>query len=195
VTQGFTATIEGYGAVRLVLEGLKQSAQNKIVRKAVDKGIRIVARAVKDLTPTDSGLAKKSVGSVVRTYPGRIVGIAGPRKGFRQQVQQTLKGGTIRSALAGTKRSERQAKTAEIAALRWYDPVKYFHFIESGRRSDMAKGKRALASPLQVFGKSVADLPGTHPVERAWASVKDQVEGVIARAVEEGIAAAVGRAA
>src|SRR5262249_13206389 len=78
--------LQGLEGVLARLRGLKQGARNKVLRPALAKGARIVAKAVKAqvkaLVRRRTGLLEKSVGSVVVAEGGTVVGLVRPRAKF-----------------------------------------------------------------------------------------------------------------
>jgi len=73
--------IFGSREMRKAFEQLKEGAQRRIGKQAVQKGMVPVRKAVRDRTPKETGALKKSMGSVVRNYPRKGIAQAyiGPR--------------------------------------------------------------------------------------------------------------------
>lgn len=79
--------ILGVPEVMRQLETLKRTARNKHVRKGVNDGTKLLLKAVKSRCPTESGLLKKSLGRKVKAYKAAIVGLVGPRRGYKREVK------------------------------------------------------------------------------------------------------------
>lgn len=103
------------------LDGLKNAVKNRILKKAVNKGCKIILKAAKAKAPRETGLLKKSLGSKVKVYrnTGVVVGIVGPRKGFRQEVLRK--------------------KGRWFPAMVISDPIRYAHLVELGTSHSQAK--------------------------------------------------------
>lgn len=129
-----SSELKGMNEAIARLNGLKQGARNKILRPAVQKMTRIVARGVKSLAPVSGekyvrktvnkdyslnerivkGLLKKAVAAVVgTTRDGIVVGTIGISKGFKTYVGQRTKG---------------KKKGSPI----YYDPARIAHLVELG---------------------------------------------------------------
>lgn len=100
------AEVEGLRELVLALDHLKNAVRNRILRKAVGDGARIIAKAAKQKAPVRSKadapsnitplkLLKKSIGSKVKVYrnSGKVVGIVGPRTGFKTQIGSRVRKG------------------------------------------------------------------------------------------------------
>lgn len=134
----------------------------KIARKALKQGINEITKNVlwtaKSLVPKRTGQLRRSLGRIVKVYRGgsTVVGIVGPRKGFKI----VINGVPI-------------------------NPVKYAHLVEFGRREVVAKNKKVLAgdgTPLAgraaksykggagkvFFGKKVRSVPPCPFMGPAW---------------------------
>lgn len=80
----------------------KAGTQRKILRPAMNKGTRLLAKILKKLVPVrksvssnmsyKGGQSKKSMASKVKTYKETVVGIVGPRKGYKLQVGIRVRG-------------------------------------------------------------------------------------------------------
>lgn len=75
------------------LEKLDKKLRAKVVRGAVNAGIKVFVAAMRQRVPENSGLLKKSLGRKSKTYRqgGIYVAIAGARSGFKYEVQYTVK--------------------------------------------------------------------------------------------------------
>lgn len=143
------------------LKGVDEKTRKKTLRKAIGAGTRIMTKAIKRNLP--AGLLRKSIGSKIKVYrnSGVVVGIAGPRTGFKQMV--TMKDGS--------------------AVLQ--DPSAISHLVEGGRRSVTVKNKRALASKGKVYGKRVAAVAPTHFTKRALESAGGDASAAIIKVIVE----------
>lgn len=144
------------------LDGLKRRVKNTILRKAMRRATAIVLKAARGNCPKDTGLLRKSLGSKVKAYrqSGVVVGLVGPRKGFKQEV--TRKGGGKMQA----------------------DPVRYAHLVEFGRK-EVTTTKTVLSDGTTVFGRSVRMVPPRPFLRPAWDQNKAAVREVIANTVAE----------
>jgi HK97 gp10 family phage protein len=109
------------------LQDVEKKVRNRAARKAMDAADKIVLAAQRSLVPVESGLLKKSLGKKVKVFrgSGTVVGIVGPRKGFKTFVVKTDRG----AAIAGTAKSVgllRKAKGAAVG-VEIRDPAKYAH--------------------------------------------------------------------
>jgi hypothetical protein len=123
-----SASVTGLADIQKQLGRLKTAASRKIMRRGVTGGAKVINKAQKRGAAKDTGLLKKSIGQKVKVYrnSGAVVGIVGPRKGFR----------TIRNG-------------------RPVDPVKYAHIADKGRGPVRARMKRVLSDGKNVFGVRV----------------------------------------
>lgn len=123
-----------------MLVGWKPAAMRRIVRPGVDKSSRVVSRAAKARVSVETGLLKRSIGVRVRTYPsGNVVGVVGPRKGFKRPI--------IRTRATG----KGQAKGTAGIRLVYRDPTKYAHLVEGGTRAHaLGKGSRLVRKSAVV---------------------------------------------
>jgi len=95
------------------MQRLAEKTQKRIVQKAMKKGAARVRKAAKRRVPVETGLLKKSLGSKVarRKRDKVVVGIIGPRTGFKKQMPD----GSYRN------------------------PVRYAHLVELGTKRAGAK--------------------------------------------------------
>lgn len=144
----------------------------KVARKALKAGVNEVTKNVlwdaKSLVPKRTGLLRKSLGRKVKSYRGGaiIVGIIGPRRGFR----------TVYNGVP-------------------INPVKYAHLVEYGRREVRVKKKKVLAGsgvPLTkqvqqgpfrsvIFGVKVRSVPPRPFLRPAWEQNRTRAVDVIVR--------------
>lgn len=150
-----TAQVIGAEAVMKSLANLKGAVQRRLVRGALTAAARVVAKEMKALAPRDSGLLKKSIGQVVRTYRNKGVTLAviGPRRGFKRFVNRTRADGSKRQVMS--------------------DPVKYARLVEFGTEPH-ALGK---GSDLLTKKKSKGKQHGLmHPGTRAQPFIRPALE-------------------
>ncbi len=96
------AKIDGLAPLLRRLENVKRGTRNKILRPAVTKAARIVNNAAKTAVKpgktgrqkTRNGILKKSLGVKIASYETTVIGVIGPRKGFKTQVGVRTRGGT-----------------------------------------------------------------------------------------------------
>jgi HK97 gp10 family phage protein len=125
------AEIEGVTQTLNAFALLGNRIRKKGVRRAVTKTSRSISKIAKSNAPRETGLLKKSIGQKVKTYPsGNVVGIIGPRYGFRRAVK-------VKISKRG-KRSLRLGKKGEEGK-RYRNPVNYAHLVELGTKRSRAK--------------------------------------------------------
>lgn len=80
--------IEGLADVLRALDGVGKKVRKKALRKAVTKAARTVLWAAKATVKKKTGLLRRSLGQRIKVYreSGAVVGIVGPRTGFKQEV-------------------------------------------------------------------------------------------------------------
>lgn len=124
MTWSVKVEIFGEKELRRFLTGWTPAKQRKFLRPAVTKGTRVIAKAVKREAPAETGLLKKSIGSKVVTYKsGTVVGIAGPRKGFKRPV--------VVSRAAGKGEQKGSAGVRVV----YRNPTKYAHLVHGGTQA------------------------------------------------------------
>ncbi len=127
----------------------------KVATKAIKTGVNEITKDVlwdaRALVPVRSKQLRKSLGRLVRVYRNSkvVVGIIGPRRGFKVQYRG-----------------------------KWVNPVNYAHLVEYGRREVRVKKKKVLsegsAGPGElpgigtVFGKRVRAVPPRPFLRPAW---------------------------
>lgn len=160
-------------AIKALANRLAQ-VDRKIARKALQDGIneatKDVLASAKSLVPRRSGQLRKSLGRKVKSYRGGavVVGIVGPRKGFRVEYRGKM-----------------------------IDPAKYAHLVEYGRREVVVKKKKVLSSgsagvgglPGQgvIFGKRVRSVAPRPFLRPAWEQNKQRVVGIILKHLNLGV--------
>lgn len=155
------------------LEGLKKALRNRILKRAIGAGTKLILREAKARAPRETGLLRKSLGRKVKVYrnSGTVVGIVGPRAGFKETVT----------------RSRGRWLPGPVVS----DPIRYAHLVELGTRPH-ALGK---GSNLRKGRQSGHTHPGAaaRPFLRpAVQALGTQVRAAIAREVAAGLAKAGG---
>lgn len=116
--------ITGLEDVLKSLKELPAKLRKKHLRKAVDKGGKVLLDSAKQKAPVETGLLRKSLGKKVKVYPsGVAVCVIGPRKGFKREVIQTAKGVALFSA---------KKHADEDGERSFRDPRFYAHLVELG---------------------------------------------------------------
>ena len=121
-----------------MLAGWNAVSRRRIVRPGISKSARFVSRMARSKAPVQSGLLRKSIGVVVRTYEnGNVVGVVGPRHDFKRPVSSSKGRKTI-----VTKRNVGQfADSSNKIVLQ--NPVKYAHLVEGGTKPhSLGKGSK-----------------------------------------------------
>lgn len=147
---GISVRVEGAKELERMLAGWKPSARRRIVRPGVRKAASIVSKAAKARAPVGSGLLKKSIGVKMRTYrDGTVVGVVGPRHGFKRAVS-----GSGRSRTIVTKKNVSEFHNS-LVRVRAQNPVKYAHLVHGGTQPHaIGKGSQIVRS--RVEGSAVA---------------------------------------
>jgi HK97 gp10 family phage protein len=128
-------TVTGLQGVLKNLAGLKNAAQRRVLRKAMDKASQPMTKTAKALAPVESRLYKKSIGRKVKTYPsGVVVVLIGARTGFKTKVR--IKGNRVYRIIRGRRVRIRTPKPEMLEMLR--NPTKYSHLIEFGTSKSAA---------------------------------------------------------
>lgn len=175
----------GFEDAIIRLRGYGDRIFRKHARRGMTKASRIVANAAKSNVPKESGLLRMSIASKIKTYTRRntVVGIIGPRRGYRQSVVAVGREGHRK-----LKRMKSQINVGGTMVGRWRDPIKYAHIVERGRKAVSVKTAKSLVSATgQWLGKSVAAAPGTRFLERAEAGTRGQALDTIARELAIGL--------
>lgn len=99
--------LDGIAEARRNLQHLGEQMRKRILRKAVRAAAKLIEKAAKSHADAskDTGLLKKSIGTVVRVYRGgdKVIAVIGPRVGFRRVIDGRV-----------------------------MDPTKYAHLVENG---------------------------------------------------------------
>lgn len=146
------------------LTGFKVSIRNRVLRGAMTKATRRVARVAKDLAPEGETKAlKRSVGQKV-VVRRRVIGIVGPRRGFRVVTPDGVP----------------------------HDPAVIAHLAERGRKALVPVKKKVLSlrfpGGLRIAAKRVRAAQGSRFLARAYSRTKAEVRELIAADVAERVA-------
>lgn len=190
--------IDGMDDLFARLRNLRQSIQNKHMRRAVTKSARVVAAAVSARAPVESGALKKSIGYRVYTMKtGKGVGaVIGPKRDFKVQVGQAA---TRTRAVRLRILSKKQLAAGATGAARC--PAKYAHLVEFGhrvavggtlsrrvgwrRRQIAAKSKR---TDLRGKGRHAGNVAARPFLRPAWDASLGEIRSLIRRELAAGIA-------
>lgn len=143
---------------RDVVNKIDQVTRNarKVVRRAVEKGATLQLQAVRaELKAVRTGLLRKSLGKVVKTYGnGKVLGVVGPRHGFAVTGGQ-LQGSGRRQKLVATRATRKGNRVIKLRAAQSItskltrgkkirlDPTFYAHLVEGGAKPHrIGKGSR-----------------------------------------------------
>ncbi len=173
--QVIKAQLTGLEDVKRRLGKVKAGVARKLTRQAVTKGTKLVLNAAKGLVPVGpTGLLKKSLGSVIKTYSsGAVVGIVGPRTGFTK---------------TGRGKKTRRKETALGAKFRaaGVRPTLYAHLVEFGTRPH-AIGKGSLVRKGIQRGRGHPGSKAQPFLGPAWTGQETAVTEVIRTTLEDGI--------
>jgi HK97 gp10 family phage protein len=141
------------------LNEVDRKAARKAVRVGVGYGTKAVLDTAKSLVPRDTGLLRKSLGRLIKTYrAGKVMaGIVGPRKSF---VVTLPNGKRMRAS-------------------------KYAHLVELGRREVVPKKKRVLADKAGgvFYGERVRAVPPRPFMRPAWERHRAKIPWLLVRAL------------
>lgn len=155
----FTAKFDprSVAAVQRALEGVKQGVANRVIKGAVAKQARLVARQAKAAAPRGpTGLVKRSIGSVYKVYKQKQVWVfvIGPRTRFTAVSPTGEKVSAVRVAHLAERGRARVSASAKLL------------------RIPLLKGARKKSVKGFAFVKSVRPAAGTHFIEKAWHSLQ-----------------------
>ena len=153
----FVSELDGVQVTLSNMSHMKTAVKRRVIRSAITKAVRVLAKEAKKLAPKDSGLLKKSIGQVVRTYKnGRIVGVVGPRRGFKQMVSRTKR--------FPAKVGESVFQAGDFVVAELADPANYAHLVEFGTEPhSIGKGD----DRVKKSGGAGSQIGSTHPGNRA----------------------------
>lgn len=141
--------------VKKLRDELPKRLQNKILKKAVNDGCKLIRKTARQKVAVgETGLLKKSIGTkiVVKRSTGRVIGIVGPRTGYKSKKVK----GQRKKVRTITKLGE-EFKAAGV------DPVRYAHLVEKGTKHSAAKAflRPALDNNLgavkEIFARTIKD--------------------------------------
>jgi len=174
------------------LDAVEKKVRKKILRKAIGAANKIVLKAAKaKVRKGATGLLKKSLGSRIKVYRqgGVVVGIVGPRSGFKK-----------------TREGRAQTSLGAKFAAAGSRPTLYAHLVEGGRKAvsagtksvkgkggkarTKATGKKSLAFTAggkTVFARQVRAVPPRPFMRPALTSTAGKVENVMRQIILHGI--------
>lgn len=164
--------MSGFG-VSFELAGLKEfEAELKAVEKNVKKELRsgvtkasrVVKAAVKQRMPKESGLARRRLDFVVRTYNAAIIGIIGIKKESKLPV--TLKDVYRFMGDARTRVRIDEPRSKQMDR----NPAKYLHFLELG-----------------WIGADGRKFPAVAPIRRGHEAKQAEAQGIIEEHFRKGV--------
>lgn len=177
------------GAERLLnnINSIKGSKMRSIARTAITKACRPIVRAAKRNAPRDSGLLRRSIIQVVRTYQDTVFGVVGPAAGVKETVPRTMWAvegdGPRFSARTGRPLASRLIrKVRMVMAI----PALYAHLVEKGTRPH-AIGQRSALRQGRQGGATHPGTKGTFFMKRAWESTRAEAQAIINREVAAGL--------
>lgn len=157
------------------------AAGRKIIRRAVEKGATIQLQAERvECVRQRTGLLKKSLGKKVKSYPnGVVVGVTGPRRGFRVELSTDFSKREWK--YAGTNSKGKKVALGKIdqkvkvfvlkgknkGQRKVIDPTKYAHLVEGGHQ----RGKGRSAAKAYPFIKPAGERSAT----RAYVAVRNEL--------------------
>ena len=156
----FKYQIEGLEQIKARFKGLKASMAKRILRPALGKGARIVAKAAKSLVPVDTGLLKKALASKVFSKRN-VVALIGARTGFEKMV--------------GTRKM---------------DPTRTAHFADTGRKEVVARNKPLafMLEGRLIRTSKVRAYSGSHFLSRAYNLTRAEVAQIVVQDAAERLA-------
>jgi HK97 gp10 family phage protein len=161
------AQVAGLEPLMRKLQYLKTASANRVMRKSILAGTKIVLKAAKSkvhVSPREGGgILRKSLGRKVKTYRGRnvTVGIVGPRHGFESDVQ--MADGSVEHR----------------------DPTKYSHLVEYGRDGVRVQKKRVLSDGTTFFSDEVRPVKAMPFMRPAWSESRAAAKAVMMKVMQE----------
>jgi HK97 gp10 family phage protein len=169
-------TVEGMGATLQRLKALRGRGRT-IQRNALRKAGRLVRQSARehldaqmDQSDESSGLLRRSLWVIVKTYGNSVMAIIGPKTGMKQEV-------------AGRNKKKRLE-----------DPAKIAHLVEFGTQPH-ALGKGASLRKKIQHGDMHPGAQAKPFMRPAWDETQAQVRGLIEREVAAGLEKEAARAA
>jgi len=134
--------VDGLKEFAARLQSLKPAAQEAKFKAAIRAGGKVIEKAARSMAPTETGLLRKSLGVVVRTYPssGTLVAVIGPRRGFADTIVRGPRGSGM---------------------VQYRDPAMYGHLVEGGTTSHDVPTKRISGEWGQRIIRQTWTMPGT----------------------------------
>ena len=175
------ARIEGLEPLIFRLNLLKQGPRNVILRRAVDRGNKILLKAargnLKAYGFTTKSLLYKSLGSKIAvTRKGIVVGIVGPRTGFK--------------SVKGLRGIQEMTPLGRSFAAAGVDPTRYAHLVEKGRRGLVPTNKKIMVYPGAggnlIWARSVRPVAARPFLRPALDQNKGQVVAAMSEEIGRG---------
>jgi len=156
----FKYQIDGLEQVKTRLKGMKASMQKRVLRPALGKGARVVAKAAKSLVPVDTGLLKKALASKVFSKRN-VVALIGARTGFEK-------------VIGGKK----------------MDPVRTAHFADTGRKEVVMRNRPLafMVEGRFIRTSKVRAYTGSQFLSRAYNLTRAEVATIVAQDAAERLA-------
>lgn len=147
------AQVTGLGKVLAALADLKQGARNRILRKALAAGAKPMLARAKQLAPSETGLLRRSLRTVIYTEGGKVIAEIGPKSMKEQVVIEEGQSARILSK-KGRKGLLTTADTPAGSVTRNRNPAYYAHLVEFGRVAVKPVSRKALSSGAAVFASA-----------------------------------------
>lgn len=138
--------VKGLAELQTLITGLDRGFK-LAARRAMEAGTTVQLQAARgELRRERTGLLKKSLGKRITSYPsGTVVGVVGPRRGFKVTLKEVAGSGR-RARLIGTRLTRQGAKVIKLKAAAgvrthtregknvYLSPAQYVHLVEGGTR-------------------------------------------------------------
>jgi HK97 gp10 family phage protein len=136
--------INVFGDVQIIrnIEVLKTKGQRQILRKAIGKGVKLVAQIAKAKAPEDSGLLKQSIKSTVtkmvsgKVYVDpKVYAVKGEKTGGELKIVK------LKGKKKGLTKADIKAQITAVAGedAKYHRPSKYAHLLEFGTKKSKAR--------------------------------------------------------
>lgn len=134
-----SARLVGFEQVFAKLKGFEPKLRQKILKKALPAGARVILKRARELVPISDDprlepkLLKKALGTKVKAYSrsGVVIVVIGPRVGFKRNRKTKRREQTKFSRLLGVKQVRRKGLLgllgAKQAKLVYQNPTQYAH--------------------------------------------------------------------
>lgn len=149
-------TLKGDKELLARIERLGSKGIPWLCRIANRAAMGVFVREARNAVPVRSGLLRKSIGFVQRSYKGAAVAIVGPRRGWGRLVVSSF------DPWQGKRTFRRMGKMGKRRlAAKFQDPAKYAHWIEHGHPVKFKRG-----------GKPVGFVRATNFMRNAFHSAR-----------------------